>query len=133
MQEAQNTRVVQDAYTAFERGDIPGILAALDDNVVWRPVMGAGAHVPTAGERRGKIAVGEFFKILGDTVAFERFEPAEFIAQGDKVVVLGHYAAKTPAGRRFVSDWAMVFALRNGKVVSFQEFTDSAAIDRAYL
>jgi ketosteroid isomerase-like protein len=34
MQDAQNTRVVQDAYTAFERGDIPGILAALDDNVI---------------------------------------------------------------------------------------------------
>jgi ketosteroid isomerase-like protein len=33
---------------------------------------------------------------------------------------------------RFVSDWVMVFTLRNGKVVSFQEFTDSAAIDRAY-
>ena len=44
----------------------------------------------------------------------------------------GHYAAKTPAGKRFVSDWVMEFALRNGKVVSFQEFTDSAAI-RAYL
>jgi uncharacterized protein len=91
MQDAGNTRGVQDAYTAFERGDI--------------------RH----------------------TVAFERFEPAEFIAQGDKVVVLGHCAAKTPAGKRFVSDWVMVFALRNGKVVSFQEFTDSAAIDRAYL
>lgn len=97
MQDAQNTRVVQDAYTAFDRGDIPGILATLDDNVVWKPVTGAGAHVPTAGERRGKIA------------------------------------AKTPAGKRFVSDWVMVFALRSGKVVSFQEFTDSAAIDRAYL
>jgi ketosteroid isomerase-like protein len=133
MQDAQNTRVVQDAYTAFERGDIPGILATLDDNVVWKPVTGAGAHVPTAGERRGKIAVGEFFKVLGHTVVFERFEPAEFIAQGEKVVVLGHYAAKTAAGKRFVSDWVMVFALRNGKVVSFQEFTDSAAIDRAYL
>jgi ketosteroid isomerase-like protein len=34
MQDAQITRVVQDAYTAFERGDIPGILAALDDNVI---------------------------------------------------------------------------------------------------
>jgi hypothetical protein len=27
----------------------------------------------------------------------------------------------------------MVFTLTNGKVVRFQEFTDSAAIDRAYL
>ena len=36
-------------------------------------------------------------------------------AQGDKVVALGHYAAKSPAGRSFESDFVMVFTLRNGK------------------
>jgi hypothetical protein len=30
------------------------------------------------------------------------------------IVVLGHYAAKTQAGKRFVSDGVMGFALRNG-------------------
>jgi ketosteroid isomerase-like protein len=105
MQEAQNTKVVQDAY---------------------------GAHVPTAGERRGKAAVAEFFGQVARNIQFSRFEPREFIATGDKVVALGHYTATTPATMAFDSDFAMVFTLRNGKITHFQEFCDSAAINAAY-
>jgi hypothetical protein len=47
-----------------------GILATLDEQVVWKPVTGAGRHVPTAGERRGTAAVGEFFKIVAETTQF---------------------------------------------------------------
>jgi ketosteroid isomerase-like protein len=132
MQEAQNTKVVQDAYAAFGRGDVEGILDRLDDDVVWRGVYGAGPHVPTAGERRGKAQVAEFFKQVAQNVSFSRFEPTEFIASGSKVVALGHYAATTPVGKAFDSDFAMVFTLRNGKVTEFQEFTDSAAVNAAY-
>lgn len=132
MQETQNTKVVQDAYAAFGRGDVQGILDRLDDGIVWKGVYGAGKHVPTSGERRGKAQVGEFFKQVAENVNFSRFEPKEFIATGDKVVALGHYTAKTPIGRTFDSDFAMVFTVRNGKVVEFQEFMDSAAVNAAF-
>lgn len=133
MQEAQNTKVVKDAYAAFGRGDVQAILDTLDDGIVWKGVYGAGSHVPTAGERRGKAQVGEFFKQVAENVNFSRFEPREFIATGDKVVALGHYTATTPVDKAFDSDFAMVFTLRNGKVTEFQEFTDSAAINAAYV
>jgi len=132
MQEAQNTRVVQEAYAAFSRGDVQGILEKLDDGIVWKGVYGAGPHVPTAGERRGRTQVGEFFTQVAESVRFSRFDPTEFIASGSKVVALGHYTATTPAGTGFDSDFVMVFTLRNGKVTEFQEFTDSAAINAAY-
>jgi ketosteroid isomerase-like protein len=89
-------------------------------------------HVPTAGERRGKAQVAEFFTQVAQNVSFSSFEPKEFIASGDKVVALGHYTATTPIGKGFDADFAMVFTLRNGKVTEFQEFTDSAAINAAY-
>ncbi len=132
MQETQNTKVVQDAYAAFGRGDIQAILESLDESIVWKGVYGAGPHVPTSGERRGKAQVGEFFKQVAQNVNFSRFEPKEFIASGDKVVALGHYTATTPIGKKFDSDFAMVFTVRNGKVIEFQEFTDSAAVNAAY-
>jgi len=132
MQETQNTKVVQDAYAAFGRGDIPGVIANLADDVVWNGVYGAGPHVPTSGERRGKAAVSEFFGQVAANVNFLKFEPREFVATGDKVVALGHYTATTPTNRTFDSDFAMVFTLRDGKVTHFQEFTDSAAINAAY-
>src|SRR5688500_45954 len=132
MQEAQNTKVVQDAYAACGRGDVQGILANVADSGVWTAVYGAGAHVPTAGERRGKAAVAEFFEQVARNIQFSRFEPREFIATGDKVVALGHYTATTPAKTAFDSDFAMVFTLKNGKITRFQEFCDSAAINAAY-
>ena len=132
MQEAQNTKVVQGAYAAFSRGDVQGILDSLADEIVWTGVYGAGAHVPTAGERRGKAAVAQFFAQVAEHIQFSRFEPREFIATGDKVVALGHYTATTPAKAGFDSDFAMVFTLKNGKVTRFQEFCDSAAINAAY-
>ena len=132
MQEAQNTKVVQDAYAAFGRGDIQAVLTNVADDIVWIPVYGTGSHVPTSGERRGKAAIAEFFKQVADNVHFSRFEPKEFIATGDKVVALGHYTATTPIRKSFDSDFAMVFTLRNGKVTHFQEFCNSAAINAAY-
>ena len=132
MQEAQNTKVVQEAYAAFGRGDVQGILDRLTDDVIWKGVYGAAAHVPTSGERRGKSAVATFFKQVAETVKFSRFEPKEFIATGDRVVALGSYAATTSIGKSFESDFAMVFTLNNGKVSHFQEFCDSAAINAAY-
>jgi ketosteroid isomerase-like protein len=132
MQEAQNIKVVQEAYAAFGRGDVQAILDSLADDIVWKGVYGAGPHVPTSGERRGKAQVGEFFKQLAQNVTFSRFEPKEFIATGDKVVVLGHYTATTPIGKQFDADFVMVFTLHNGKATAFQEFTDSAAINAAY-
>lgn len=132
MQEADNTKTVQEAYAAFGRGDVQGILDRLTDDVIWMGVYGAAAHVPTSGERRGKAAVATFFKQVSETVNFSRFEPKEFVATGDKVVALGHYTAKTSIGKTFDSDFAMVFTLRNGKVSHFQEFGDSAAINAAY-
>jgi len=131
--EAENTKVVQEAYAAFKRGDIPTLLGYMADDVRWHPVIGTGSHVPFSGERTGKAAVEQFFAQVAASQDFELFEPREFVAQGDKVVALGHYcAAAKSTGKRFDSDFVMVFTLRGGKVARFQEFTDSAGINAAF-
>ena len=133
MSEAQNTKVVQDAYAAFGRGDIPALLSYMTDDIHWRPVIGTAEHVPFSGERKGKAGVGEFFKQVAESEDFQQFEPREFVAQGDKVVAIGHYRAVTKVtGKTFESDFVMVFTLREGKVATFQEFTDSAGINAAF-
>jgi ketosteroid isomerase-like protein len=133
MQEAQNTKLVQDAYAAFGRGDIPALLNTFDDNISWKPITGAAPYVPLGGERRGKAEVAEFFRLLSEVQTFDRFEPRDFVAQGEKVVVLGHYVGG-PKGttKRFDAEWSMVFTVRAGRIVAFQEFTDSAAVNAAW-
>ena len=131
--EAENTKVVQAAYAAFGRGDIPALLGYLTDDIHWRPVIGTAGHVPFSGERTGKPAVAEFFARVAESEEFQQFEPREFVAQGDTVVAIGHYRAVTKAtGRGFESDFVMVFTFRNGKIATFREFTDSAGINAAF-
>ena len=131
--EAENTKLVKDAYAAFQRGDIAAVLALLSDDVEWRAVIGTEGVVPTSGLRRGRAGVGEFFQQLSTATAFEAFEPREFIAQGDQVAVVGRYKGKALAtGKPYDSEWVMVFTVRNGKVVRFREYADSRQLVAAF-
>jgi hypothetical protein len=133
MSEADNTKIVQNAYAAFGRGDVPAMLADMSEDIDWHGVIGVGPNVPTGGPRRGKQQVGLFFKQVGDTVNFTKFEPQEFLAHGDTVVALGHYTGTVKtSGRTFSLDWVMVFTFHAGKVVRFREYTDGAAVTAAY-
>jgi uncharacterized protein len=133
MSAQENTHIVQEAYAAFGRGDVPGILERVADDVEWESVIGSASYVPMAGVWRGRSEVGRFFKTVAANMKFETFEPREFVAQENKVVVLGHYeGTSVPTGRRFASDWVMVFTLRDGRITGFREFADSAAVNAAF-
>ena len=132
MQTTENIQLVKDAYAAFGRGDVPALLGKMSDDIVWMGVYGAAAHVPTSGTRHGKAAVGHFFQQVAEHMQFSQFEPREFIATDDKVVALGHYKGMTSKQKLFESDFAMIFTINGGRVVKFQEFTDSAALNAAY-
>lgn len=133
MSEASNTQIVKDAYAAFVRGDVPSILNVLDEGVEWEAVKGAEGVAPHAGMRRGRAAVGEFFKQVDELLSFDTFEPKEFIAQGDLVIGIGRYTATLKStAARISSDWVMAFRFRNGKIVQFREWTDSAQVVRAF-
>ena len=132
MSEQENTQIVKDAYAAFKRGDIPTILNMLADDVKWF-LPGPTDIIPVAGERHGREQVGQFFSALDQNQEAKEFEPQEFVAQGDKVVVLGHYVWRIKAnGREYGSDWAHVFTLRDGKVVKFQEYYDTGTCADAF-
>jgi ketosteroid isomerase-like protein len=133
MSQNENIAVVQQAYAAFQRADIAGVLELLASDVEWDAVRGVPANVPIGGRRRGREQVAEFFATLGREQEFQRFEPREFLAQGERVVALGSYEARVNrTGRSFSGDWAMAFKVRNGKIVEFTEFADSYGIAAAY-
>jgi quinol monooxygenase YgiN len=60
-------------------------------------------------------------------VEIDQFAPTEFLAQGDRVVVLGALHARvTETGRSYENEWAMVWTLRDGKVAGLQIYEDTA-------
>ncbi|HTK25658.1 MAG TPA: nuclear transport factor 2 family protein [Pyrinomonadaceae bacterium] len=127
----QNTEVVQSGYEKFKTGDIEGLLNLFTDDIRW--TVPEIENAPFAGSRKGKEAVAQFFQQLSDAEEISRFEPLEFVAQGEKVVVLGDSAATVKAtGRSYETDWVHVFHMKDGKVHEFQEFFDNAAATKAF-
>ena len=127
MSEQDNIRTVQGAYSAFQKGDIQGLLGMLTDDVEWI-TPGPPDIVPTAGTRRGPDGVAQFFSTLSETDDVEVFEPQEFIAQGDKVVALIKCRTRVKSTGRAVDDELVhIFTVRDGKIKRFREYFDTAA------
>ena len=127
MSEQENLEVVRNVYAAFGRGDLEGILALLDPQVSWRTP--GPPDLPTAGLRRGIAAVREFFGLLLSRFDIQDFRPADFLAQDDKVVVIGT-SREGPKGTGRLVDfrWVHVFRIGNGKIVEFEEPADVSAL-----
>ena len=131
MSETTNTEIVQNAYGKFGSGDIPGLLSLLTDDIDWETPHVENA--PFTGNRLGLKEVAEFFQLLNESEDFAYFEPTEFIAQGDKVVVLGRSKATVKStDRSYETDWVHIFTVNDGKITHFHEFFDSAAATRAF-
>ena len=131
MSAEENKRTVQSIFEAFGRGDIPGVLGHVSEDVTWKA---PGPEViPYFGDRRGHAGATEFFVQLGTNVDFEHFEPGAFVAEGDRVVVLGRERGRVKrTGKSFDNDWALVFTFGGGKVTGFQCYENTAAIAEAF-
>lgn len=116
-----NKQTAQDAYAAFGRGDAEGAMRDIDDSIKWT-VRGNNA---LTGVHKGKQAVGELWgKFLSKEFSTA---PHDFIADGDKVVVLTtvHLEGETTEG-------ADVLTYRDGKLVSFDTIGDTRVADRVF-
>ena len=77
--------------------------------------------------------MAKFFEKLNEDSEILGFEPREFVAEGDRVLVVGWERARIKAtNRMFQADWVMAFTVQNGKVTKFREYSDTQAIAEAY-
>ena len=126
---SNNTDIIRNVYDAFGKGDIPTVLGSMDPNVEWREADG----FPYAGTYVGPDAVlqGVFMRLGSEWDGF-RAEPDEVLDAGDTVVGLGYYSGRYKAtGKEFRAQFAHVFRLRDGKIVKFQQHTDTALVQAA--
>jgi uncharacterized protein len=123
-----NTEATRKGYEFFQRGDIPALLVELiDDRCTWI-IPGPKDKLPWAGTFRGKQEIANFFAQVGENLEFSEFGPREMIEQGDTVVALGTLTGRAKrTGKTMKNEWAHVFKYRDGKVVLFQEYIDTAA------
>jgi uncharacterized protein len=122
MSAEDNKQAAKEGYEAFGRGDAEGAMANIADAVEW-VVPGDNA---LSGVYRGKEEVGGLWAQVGQK-GF-RTEPREFLADGDKVVVLTTYSIDDDQVEAV--DVASYDA--TGKLVRFEPFGGEALFDRHF-
>ena len=122
MSAQQNKQNAQNAYAAFGKSDAEGAMRDIDDSIAWT-VRGDNT---LTGTHDGKQAVGELWgKYMSKGY---RTSPHDFVAEGDKVVVLTTRELDGEA-----TEGADVLTFNDaGKLVTFEALGDTAQFDRAF-
>jgi ketosteroid isomerase-like protein len=122
----QNAETVRGMYAAFSRGDVPTIIAALDPEVEWweaENFIYADGN-PYVGPQA--VLEGVFMRIAQEWEGFV-VSPKEILDAGDTIIGHGYYSGTCRANTVQVrAQFAHFFTFRDGKVVRFQQYTDTA-------
>ena len=123
-----NTQIVKEFFAAIGGGDKQRLLALVADDIEW---IIPGEDWPLAGTRRGHAGLADLLETASKTMETST-EPREFVAQGDRVLVVGVATGKIKAtNRTFKDDWVFAITVRNGKVTKIREYIDTQALARA--
>ena len=123
-----NVQVVKDFFAALGRGDTQAMFALAADDIEW---IIPGEDWPLAGTRRGHEGLADLLRTASETVATTT-EPREYVAQGDRVLVVGFARGKIKAtNRTFEDHWVFAITVRDGKLASIREYVDTQALARA--
>ena len=116
MRDEDNLETVQRAYKALAEGDSRTILSLLTDDVDWQfPENQSSTRITWCVRARGPREVEQARRMIIETCEVQVFQPYEFIAAGDNLVVLGHERMRVRATSRVVeAKWAQIFVLRDG-------------------
>lgn len=129
MSEQENVQIAKDTFAAIGRGDLQGLLALFAEGIEWI----IPGEWPLAGTHRGHAGVADLFQKAFEMVELSFSEPREFVAQGDRVLVVGFAKGRVKAtNRTFEDHWVFAFTVRNGKVTNIREYIDTLALARGF-
>jgi len=130
MSTQENVQIVKDFLAAIGRRDKQGLLALAAEDIEW---IIPGEDWPLAGTHRRHAGLETLLQKANDTVETTFPEPPEFIAHGDRVLVVGFATGRIKATNRTWEDhWVFAITLRNGKLTNVREYVDTQALARAF-
>jgi ketosteroid isomerase-like protein len=122
-----NVTFLKSLYDAFGRGDIPTVLGGMSPDIKWHEAEG-NPYMPSGEAMVGPDAVlNQLFMRLGAEWDGFSVHPRAFRDAGDCVVVEGRYTGVYKAtGKSLDAQFCHVWDVKDGKVVHFQQYTDTA-------
>jgi hypothetical protein len=124
-----NIDIVRAHYAASAQGNVSEMMVNVSPQVRWTEMAG----FPCAGTWVGpEVVADNVFAVLGRDWIGYRFELERLIDGGDQIIGVGTYHGTYRAtGKEMQARVAHVWQLQGGKVLAFEQFTDTLLVDRA--
>ena len=124
-----NLEVIQATYEGSSEENGKHLLAALAPDATWTEAAG----FPYAGTYTGpeEIVAKVFRRLATEWVGYKAVVHT-YLADGDRVAAFGVYSgtyAKT--GKSMSASFAHLYRLKDGKIVTMEQYVDSAMVQRA--
>ena len=129
-QKMTNLEIIKSTYEGKTSEDNGRNLAKyVAENISWTEAKG----FPYAGTYIGLESVTKnVFSRLGSEWIDYKFTPEDYISNNDNVVAYGTYTGTYKlTGKAFSARVAHVWRLKDGKIISFEQFVDSKTVDEA--
>jgi hypothetical protein len=124
----KNVQTVKDFFAAIGSGDREALLALVAEDIEW---IIPGEDWPLAGTHRGHAGLANLLETASKSIETST-EPREFVAQGDRVLVVGFAKGRIKAtDRTFEDDWIFAITVRDSKLTKIREYVDTQALARA--
>ena len=123
---SQGLEVVKAFYNAMKAGDLGTALGLIDENVEWTEAENFVYADLSPYMGRDNLVNGLFMRF---GMYWENFAaiPERMLDSGDTVVVLGRYnGSYRETGKSVNAQMVHVYQVANGKIVKFQQYTDTA-------
>jgi ketosteroid isomerase-like protein len=122
----ENADTIRRMYEAFGKGDIQAVIAALDPQVEWWEAENFiyADRNPYVGPQA--VLEGVFARIAEEWEGFV-VSPEGILDAGETIIGHGHYSGTHKRnGEHVRAQFAHFFTFRDGRVVKFQQYTDTA-------
>src|SRR6201999_1031841 len=128
MSAEENVQIVKDFFAAMGSYNKEALLALVAEDIEW---IIPGEDWPLAGTHRGRAGLAVLLETASKSIETST-EPREFVAQGDRVLVVGFARGRIKAtNKTFEDDWIFAITVRDGRLTSIREYVDTQALARA--
>ena len=125
----ENVQIVKNFFAAMGSANKQALLALVAEDIEW---IIPGEDWPLAGTHRGRAGLAAVLQKASEEVETTYPAPPEFVAQGDRVLVVGVATGKIKATNKpFKDDWVFDITVRDRKVTKIREYIDTQALARA--
>jgi ketosteroid isomerase-like protein len=121
----ENITVIRGMYESFSKGDVTSVLGQMHQHIEWREAENFiyADRNPYCGPQA--VLEGVFMRLASEWADF-KVTPEEWLDAGNHIVVLGTFSGRHKESSREVrAQFAHIWGVTHGRVVRFQQYTDT--------